>query len=116
MDRSVFGGIVKVSLVIPVKNEADSIERLIVSAEAQTQRPNESVIVDGGSTDGTAEIVDRWAKQHSLSDWIRVVRVEDASPGKGRNIGVINAKNDWIAFTDAGIRVEHFWLDRMVEV
>src|SRR5262249_9072731 len=116
VDRSVFGGTVKVSLVIPVKNEADSIERLISSAAAQTRRPDEVLIVDGGSSDGTTEIVDRWAQRHSLSDWIRVVRVDEATPGKGRNVGVSQAKHDWIAFTDAGIRIEHFWLDRMVDV
>jgi glycosyltransferase involved in cell wall biosynthesis len=111
-----FGGKLKVSLVVPVKNEADTIERLIASAAAQTRRPDEIVIVDGGSRDGTTEIVEQWAAKRSLSDWVRVVRTENATPGKGRNIGVVNAKYDWIAFTDAGIRVEHFWLDRLVEV
>ena len=35
--------------------------------------------------------------------------------GKGRNIGVANARYDWIAFTDAGIRVEESWLERLIE-
>src|SRR5262245_19870675 len=86
------------------------------SVAGQTRRPDEIIIVDGGSEDGTPEIVEGWINRRSLSDWIRIIRVEDATPGKGRNIGVANARHDWIAFTDAGIRVEHFWLDRMVEV
>jgi len=107
---------VKVSLVVPVKNEADTIECLMSSVAGQTRRPDEMIIVDGGSEDGTPEIVEEWVNRHSLSDWGRVVRVDDATPGKGRNIGVASAKYNWIAFTDAGIRVEQSWLERLIEV
>ncbi len=106
----------KVSLVAPVKNEADSIERLLSSVAAQTRLPDEMIIVDGGSGDGTPEIVEEWLRRRSLSDWGRVVREEEATPGKGRNIGVANARYEWIAFTDAGIRVEEDWLERLIEV
>ena len=106
----------KVSLVVPVKNEADSIESLMSSVAGQTRRPDEMIIVDGGSEDGTPEIVEDWVNRRSLSDWARVVRVDDATPGKGRNIGVANARYNWIAFTDAGIRVEQPWLERLIEV
>jgi glycosyltransferase involved in cell wall biosynthesis len=105
----------KVSLVVPVKNEADSIERLMASVAGQTRRPDEMIIVDGGSKDGTPEIVEEWMKRRSLSDWGRLVRVDEATPGKGRNIGVANAKYEWIAFTDAGIRVEEHWLEQLIE-
>jgi len=107
---------VKVSLVVPVKNEADTIECLMSSVAGQTRRPDEMIIVDGGSRDGTTEIVEEWLKRRSMSDWGRIVRVDDATPGKGRNIGVDNAKYNWIAFTDAGIRLEQPWLERMIEV
>jgi glycosyltransferase involved in cell wall biosynthesis len=106
----------KVSLVVPVKNEADSIECLMASVAGQARRPDEMIIVDGGSEDGTPEIVEEWMKRRSLSDWGRVVRVDDATPGKGRNIGVSNARYDSIAFTDAGIQVEESWLERLIEV
>src|SRR5262245_21632764 len=85
------------------------------SVAGQTRRPDEIIIVDGGSEDGTPEIVEEWINRRSLSDWWRVVRVEEATPGKGRNIGVANARYDWIAFTDAGIRVEEPWLERLIE-
>lgn len=106
----------KVSLVVPVKNEAASIECLMSSVAGQTRRPDEIIIVDGGSEDGTPEIAEGWLKRRSLSDWGRVARVGEATPGKGRNIGVAEAKYDWIAFTDAGIRAEEPWLERMIEV
>lgn len=106
----------KVSLVVPVKNEADSIECLMTSVAGQARRPDEMIVVDGGSEDGTPEIVEEWVSRLFLSDWARVVRVDDATPGKGRNIGVVNAKYEWIAFTDAGIRLERSWLERLIEV
>jgi glycosyltransferase involved in cell wall biosynthesis len=101
---------------VPVKNEADSIARLMASVAGQTRRPDEMILVDGGSEDGTPEIAEEWLKRRSSSDWGCVVRIEEATPGKGRNIGVANAKYDWIAFTDAGIRVEESWLERLIEV
>jgi cellulose synthase/poly-beta-1,6-N-acetylglucosamine synthase-like glycosyltransferase len=107
---------VKVSLVTPAKNEADSIEYLMASVAGQTWRPDEVIVVDGGSEDGTPEIVEAWMSRRSLSDWARVVRVDDATPGKGRNIGVANAKYDWIAFADAGVRLEQSWLERLIKV
>jgi glycosyltransferase involved in cell wall biosynthesis len=99
-----------------VKNEAQTIERLIFSLAAQTVRPDEVIIVDGGSEDGTAELVEHWARTHRLAGWIRVLRLDEASPGKGRNAGVELARNEWIAFTDAGIRVEATWLERLTDV
>ncbi len=105
----------KVSLIVPVKNELNSIEKMISSVAAQTRLPDEVVVVDGGSQDGTAEKVENWTKLHSLDGWVRVVSVSDATPGKGRNLGVAAAKHDWIAFADAGIHVEPTWLERLVE-
>lgn len=106
----------KVSLVVPVKNESDSIERLISSAAAQTRRPDEIVIVDGGSDDGTAEIIENLAHCNHWTGWVRVIRTGGATPGKGRNLGVVNARYDWIAFIDAGMQAEQFWLERLTEV
>lgn len=59
------------ALVSPVRDEAEFIERTLDSVVAQTVRPLLWVIVDDGSTDGTTEIVQRYAIQH---DWIRYVR------------------------------------------
>jgi glycosyltransferase involved in cell wall biosynthesis len=101
---------------VPVKNESSSIEKLISSVAAQTRRPDEVVIVDGGSKDGTAEMIESWLGRHWLTDWARVVRLNEASPGKGRNVGIAAARYDWIAFTDAGIRAEPTWLERLIEV
>lgn len=97
----------KISLVIPLKNEACSLKELIDSIERQTFQPAEVILVDGGSTDKTVEL----AEQASLKNFrIKVIKIPQASPGKGRNTGIENARNEWIALTDAGIKLDKNWL------
>lgn len=102
----------QVSLIIPMKNESDSLAELIKSIEEQTFQPAEVVLVDGGSTDNTIEIAEQFAEKNSK---IKLIKQREASPGKGRNIGIENAQNEWIALTDAGIKLEKYWLENLVE-
>jgi glycosyltransferase involved in cell wall biosynthesis len=97
----------RISLVIPVRNEASTIESLIESIARQTVQPDEVVLVDGGSTDSTVEIIERIAARDQK---IKLIRTSGATPGKGRNIGIDAAKNEWIALTDAGIILKETWL------
>lgn len=102
----------KVSLVIPIRNESDSIEVLIESIDRQTLQPDEVVLVDGGSTDSTMEIVERLALGNAR---LKLVKTGGATPGKGRNLGIEAARNDWIALTDAGIKLQENWLEELVK-
>src|SRR5437667_6702648 len=104
---------IEVSLVIPVRDEAATINNLLASIATQTLEPDEVVIVDGGSKDGTLKILHE-ASAHNPK--IRVIEAWKASPGLGRNIGISNARYEWIALTDAGIRLDPRWLACLVEV
>lgn len=99
-----------ISLVVPIRNEQDSIENLIESIGRQTLQPDEVLLVDGGSTDGTIGIVERLA---AADRRIRLIKTDGATPGMGRNIGIAASANEWIALTDAGIRLELDWLERL---
>ncbi len=103
----------KVSLVVPVRDEAATINPLLESIAAQTRQPDEIVLVDGGSRDSTVEIL-KAARLRNPK--IRVIEASKASPGLGRNIGIANARYDWIALTDAGNRLDPQWLERLLEV
>lgn len=57
----------KYIIVSPVRNEIEFIEKTILSVVKQTVLPTEYIIVNDGSTDGTDEVIDKYAKQY---DWI----------------------------------------------
>ena len=97
--------------MVPVRNEAATLPALWSSVLEQTRPPDEVVIVDGGSTDGTVEVAHRLAAGDPR---LRVVETEPATPGKGRNIGIRAASNEWVALTDAGIRLERRWLESLL--
>jgi glycosyltransferase involved in cell wall biosynthesis len=100
----------RISLVIPVRDEAGTISDLLKSIRDQTLQASEIVFVDGGSLDRTLEILRDSAQKDSC---LRLVEAQDALPGRGRNIGIEVASNDWIALTDAGIWLEPTWLERL---
>src|SRR5438270_10306040 len=101
----------RVSLVIPVRNEAATIPDLLASIYGQTLRACEIVFVDGGSMDDTVQILREAARENSF---LRLLEAQDATPGRGRNVGIEAASNDWVALTDAGVRLEPTWLERLV--
>jgi glycosyltransferase involved in cell wall biosynthesis len=102
----------RVSLVVPVRDEERSLARLVSSIRAQTRQPDEVVLVDGGSTDRTVEL----ARELAAGDErFRVVEAGEAGPGRGRNVGAGEARHPWLAFTDAGVGLDPEWLERLVE-
>jgi glycosyltransferase involved in cell wall biosynthesis len=102
----------QISLVVPVRNEEESLARLVSSIRAQTRQPEEVLLVDGGSNDRTVEL----ARELAAGDErFRVVEAGEASPGRGRNVGASEARYPWLAFTDAGIGLDPEWLERLAE-
>jgi glycosyltransferase involved in cell wall biosynthesis len=101
----------KVSVVIPVRNEEDSIRELLDSLLAQTRPPDEIVITDGGSVDTTPQIIEEYIRRGAP---VRLIRAGAALPGRGRNLGAAQASHEWLAFTDAGIRLADDWLEALV--
>jgi hypothetical protein len=72
---------VRISVVVPFLNEEEHLGRLLGSIERQTQRPERLVLVDDGSTDGSARIAESAADTH---DWVTLVRLarRPASPDR----------------------------------
>ena len=99
-----------VSLVLTVLNEAASIERLLLSVAAQSRPPDEIVVVDGGSTDGTTAFLERWQAHLPL----RLLHRPGANISAGRNAGIAAACGTIIAVTDAGVRLEPDWLAQLL--
>ena len=101
----------KVSVIVPVRDEEHSIRELLDSLLQQTRPPDEIVITDGGSVDATPQIIDEYIKQGAP---VRLLRAGPALPGRGRNLGAAAAQFEWLAFTDAGIRLNGDWLETLL--
>lgn len=112
-ERREAAGELAVSLVVPVRNEEASLAALVESIRRQTHQPAEVILVDGGSTDATVRIARETA---AADETLRVIEAKEATPGRGRNIGIGAARFEWVALTDAGIRLEPEWLERLVRV
>lgn len=103
---------VNISIVIPAKNEAATIGPLLDGLLSQSLPPTEILITDGGSTDETAAIIERYAATYSQ---IELFREKEALPGRGRNIAAANSACEWLAFIDAGVVPAHDWLQQLVQ-
>lgn len=103
---------VRVSLVLTVLNEASSIERLLDTSRAQTRQPDEIVIVDGGSRDGTPDRVRALAAGLALP--VQLLERPGASISAGRNAAIAAAAGPIVAVTDAGVRLDSNWLARLI--
>jgi glycosyltransferase involved in cell wall biosynthesis len=100
-----------VSLIATVLNEGDSIRRLMDSIVAQSRRPDEVVICDGGSTDHTLAVLQEYMDRLPLI----IIEKSGANIAEGRNAAIATASHDVIAVTDAGVRLSPIWLEKLVE-
>jgi glycosyltransferase involved in cell wall biosynthesis len=94
-------------LITTVKDSAAHIEEFLASARAQTRPPDEIVVVDGGSTDGTRELLRR-------AEDITVIEESKANISRGRNIAIAAATHDVLAVSDADCVLEPDWLERLL--
>ncbi len=87
-----------VTVVLPVYNVEKYLDRCIKSVVNQTYSNLDILLVDDGSSDGSSEICDNWAK---LDNRIRVIHKDNAGLGMARNTGLENAMGDYICFVDS---------------
>jgi len=97
----------ELSLVVTVRNDRAGLQELLPALEAQTVAPAELIVVDGGSVDGTLEVLREWTTDRFP---VRVELEPGSNIAQGRNAAVRLASCEWIACTDAGCRPDPGWL------
>lgn len=86
----------RVSIIIPLYNKAPYVRRALDSIAVQTFADFEAIVVDDGSTDDGAAIVESYTDAR-----FRLIRQANAGPGAARNAGLAQARGEFIAFLDA---------------
>ena len=98
-----------VSVVIPAYNCETFVEASVRSAMAQSVRDIEILVVDDGSTDGTAAVVEALCREDERVNLIRPG--ENRGVAEARNLGVRSARADWVAFLDS----DDLWMPEKLE-
>lgn len=101
----------KVSVVVTVLNEKKSIGRLLRALVSQNKKPDEIIVVDGGSMDTTISKIKDEISKLQIKNLKFLIRLGNRSIG--RNHGINNAKNEIIAVTDAGGYPKKDWLEKI---
>jgi glycosyltransferase involved in cell wall biosynthesis len=101
----------KIAVVVPLYNKAENIRATIESILNQDLSPNEIIIVDDGSTDGGADIVEDYKNRG-----VTLIRQSNQGVSAARNAGVNAADADYVAFIDADDLWESDHLSVMIEL
>ena len=88
----------KFSIIIPVYNAVGQIKETIESILNQSNVDFEVLLVDDGSTDDSLVLIKEYADRNAN---FKVFTQENTGPGAARNIGIENAKGDYIVFVDS---------------
>lgn len=97
----------KISIIVPVYNTEQYLCRCIDSVMAQTYTDFELLIIDDGSTDSSGTICDEYAAQDTR---VRVFHKENGGVSSARNVGLDNARGEWITFVDSDDYIEENFL------
>lgn len=104
---------IPISLVSTVLNDRQGAELLLADLVAQTRHPDEFVIVDGGSTDGTYEFL--CEQSHQVPFTLNVISKPGANVSHGRNVAIEQAKHNIILTTDFGCRLDTHWVEKLAQ-
>ena len=99
------------SVILPVYNREQSLKRAAEAVLSQSYKPIELIIVDDGSTDGTAELCRRLSEDHAE---VTAIRKENGGPSSARNLGLKAAKGEYIAFMDSDDGLDPHMYERLI--
>ena len=102
----------RISIIIPVYNTEQYLPRCIDSILSQSFTDYELLLIDDGSTDGSNALCDAYAEKDNR---IRVFHKENGGVSSARNLGLKEAKGEWICFVDSDDELQPAGLQTMVD-
>lgn len=103
----------KISVIVPVYNTEKYLHRCIDSILAQTFTDFELLLIDDGSKDNSGTICDEYAAMDSR---VRVFHKENGGVSSARNLGLDNARGEWISFVDSDDWIEPILIESCIGV
>ncbi|MBQ1411236.1 MAG: glycosyltransferase family 2 protein [Oscillospiraceae bacterium] len=103
-----------ISIIVPVYNVKQYLPRSVEAVLTNDTQDTELILVDDGSSDGSAKLCDDYASAHP--ELIRVIHQKNSGPGAARNAGIAAARGDWFLFVDSDDRLAPNALTRLREV
>lgn len=100
----------KHSIIVPVYNTGFSICKCIESVLQQTYKNFELIIIDDGSKDATASIIDKYAISDSR---IKAIHIPNGGVSNARNVGLDISSGEYIMFIDSDDWIEHDYLEQI---
>ena len=88
----------KISIIVPVYNSSEYLERCLDSLMGQTLEDIEIIVVNDGSTDCSESIIKKYQKRDKR---IKLINKENGGQSSARNLGLNNAKGEYISFVDS---------------
>ncbi len=101
----------KFSVVIPLYNKEKEIKNTIESVLNQSYKADEIIVVDDGSTDNSALVVEKYFKNR-----VKLIKQKNQGVSKARNRGIKEAKNEYICFLDADDLWEKNFLEEIAKL
>lgn len=104
--------LVPISIIVPVYNVKEYLNKCISSILNQTYSHFEVILVDDGSTDGSGEICDKFAK---IDCRVKVIHKLNGGLSSARNVGIDNAQGELLCFIDSDDFIHSRFLEIMYE-
>lgn len=102
-----------ISIIVPIYNSEKTLNRCVDSILQQTFTDWELLLIDDGSKDSSGDICDEYARKDPR---IKVFHKENGGVSSARNIGLDNAKGEWIAFVDSDDWIESDYLYYLINI
>ena len=102
-----------ITVIIPVYNSATFLDKCISSVLSQSYNDFELLLINDGSTDNSGEICDHYAQKDSR---VKVIHKDNEGVSSARNIGLDQAKGEWITFVDSDDWVHEDFLKKRYEL
>ncbi len=102
-----------VSLIVPIYNVQDYLDRCIESLLQQTFDNIEIILVDDGSTDNSGVIADQYASSY---DNVSVIHKNNGGLSSARNQGLKMARGEWVAFVDSDDYIGKEYVQKLIKL